>query len=325
MIISHHHLLTLSGIKGFGPKKIHAVAEYIQNERSVELSDREMCDIIHEMILKKALKGVKDFFSSDFMNAAENAKRVMEKSLMNGISMTSRYEESFPKSLLNTVNEDGKESIPLLLFYKGNLGIANNKSVAIIGTRDPSPEGIMASAHFAKELAEKGVNIVSGLALGCDTAAHKGAIEVQGHTTAVLGNGLNKMYPPENIELADRIVASGGLLISEYPVDSDASPYSLVARDRLQAALSQSVLVIQTSIKGGTMHAVNAASHVHKPIFAVSYKKILSPEFFSGNQLLIQQGKAKPISSSPEDVNRILGSLYLSERVLPEGTQLSIF
>lgn len=325
MIISHKHLLALNGIKGLGPKKIHSIAEYLRSEGSGQLNDGELCDIIRGMIQKKALKGIKEFSSYDFMNAAEDAQRILDKSRNRNILMVSRYDESFPPALLQTVNEDGKDSVPLFFFYRGDLSIVNKKSIAIIGTREPSPEGEMAGLFFAKALAEKGVNIVSGLALGCDTAAHKGALEGQGVTTATLGNGLDTIYPPENVELAEQIVSNGGLLLSEYPVGEEATPYTLVARDRLQATLSQTVLVIQTAVKGGTMHAVNAAAVVGKPIFAVEYKKNLSSEYISGNLSLIQQGKAKPISGSSDDVNVLFDSLKTVDNRLPEGTQLSIF
>ena len=325
MVISHQHLLALDGIKGFGPKKIHAIAEFLQGEGSGHLSDMEMCDIITGLVRRKALKGVKEFFPSDFIKALEDAKRVLDVSSNKGIKMVSRYDNSYPKALFSTVNEDGKESIPLYLFYKGDLNIANRKSIAIIGTREPSAEGEIAGMFFAKALAEKGVNIVSGLALGCDTAAHKGALEGNGLTSATLGGGLDKIYPPENMELAENIIENGGLLLSEYPVGKETDPYTLVARDRLQAALSQAVLVIQTDVNGGTMHAVRAASKACKPVFVVEYRKNLSAKYIGGNQALTQKGIAKPIGSSPDDISTLLSSLNQVEVDIPEGTQLSIF
>lgn len=325
MIISHHHLLTLAGIKGFGPKKIHAIVEYLRMEGLGQLNDKELCDLIGQLTQRKALKGIKEFHASDFMAASDKAQKTLEQSLRFGASVVSRYDDDFPKALLQTINEDGKESVPLFLFYKGDLSIANRKSIAIIGTRDPSPEGEMAGKFFARALAEKGVNVVSGLALGCDTAAHKGALEGNGLTTATLGGGLDKIYPPENTELAERIIENGGLLLSEYPVGKDTDPYTLVARDRIQAALSKAILVIQTDVKGGTMHAVRAASVACKPIFAVEYKKDLPTDYIGGNQSLIQRGIAKPVGSSTEDISTLLSSLNREEDNFPKGTQLSIF
>ena len=325
MIISHQHILTLNGIKGFGPKKIHTIAEYLRNQGAGQLSDQEMCDVISELVRRKVLKGVKEFYPGDFMSAADSARRVLEKTMEHGISMVSRYEEIYPKALLHTVNEDGKESIPLYVFYRGDLGIVNRKSVAVIGTREPSYDGEIAGKFFAKALAEKGINIISGLALGCDTAAHKGALEAKGVTTATLGGGLDRIYPSENSELAENIVSNGGLLLSEYLVGEETNPYTLVARDRLQASLSHAILVIQTSINGGTMHAVKAASIVGKPVFAVDYRKKLSAEYVGGNTALIQKCIAQSVGSSTDDISKIITQLNNLDMRSMKGTQLSLF
>jgi len=155
MIISHQHLLTLSGIKGFGPKKINTVAEFLRNEEIEQLSDKDLCDVINDMIGKRILKGVKDFHQHAFMEAADTAKRILEKTFAHQISMVSRYDESYPTALLYTNDEYGRESIPPFLFYKGDISVTNRKSIAIIGTREPSIEGEIASEFFAKKLAER--------------------------------------------------------------------------------------------------------------------------------------------------------------------------
>lgn len=311
MTLSHLQLLALNGIHGFGPKKIHSVVKSIQNVGVDQLNDGEVCKEIQKMVKYGILKGIKTFDSSEFLVSLEAAKRLLYQSEEKGILMVSRYDPIYPQSLLKTIDENGKESIPLLLFYRGNLSIADKKSIAIIGTRSPSPEGKNAGRILAKAFAERGINVVSGLALGCDTAAHNGALEGNGLTIATLGNGLDKIYPQENENLAERIVENGGLLLSEYSLGEEATPYSLVARDRLQAALSQSIIVIQTELTGGAMHAVNAASIVNKPIYAVEYKKNLSLNYISGNLALVHKKIAKPISCSQEDVNIILERLNM--------------
>ena len=325
MIISHKHLLALNGTKGFGPKKIHAIANYLLGEGNGQLNDMEMCDFIADLIGRKAIKGVKQFEPSEFKSALIRAERILDRSTAIGISMISRYESLYPKALLDTVSEDGKESIPLFLFYRGDLSVTSRRSIAIIGTREPSSEGEKAGTYLAKVLAEKGFNIVSGLALGCDTAAHKGALDGNGVTTATLGGGLDKVYPSENIELADKIVNAGGLLLSEYPVGEETSPYTLVARDRLQAALSQAVIVIQTDVNGGTMHAVNAASVVGKPIFAVEYRHNLESKYDGGNKYLVRKHIARPITSSIEDISSLIQSLERVQTQPGRDEQLSLF
>lgn len=325
MILSHQHLLTLNGIKGFGPKKIHAIAKYLRDVESASLSNLEMCDIIRDMIGHKVIKGVIDFNPSAFMIAADRANRILKITERNKISMVSRYEESYPKALLYTNNEDGKEAIPSFLFYKGDISAINHKSIAIIGTRNPSPEGEMASFFFAKTIAENGINIVSGLALGCDTFAHRGALEGNGVTTAILGGGLDMIYPSENAELAERIVDGGGLLLTEHPVGDVTTPYSLVARDRLQSALSQVILVIQTGVNGGTMHTVGSAHVANKPIFAVEFKKDLLDVHIAGNRLLIRKGTAKPLSTSKDDISILLNCIKTTRMIPNEASQLSLF
>ena len=178
----------------------------------------------------------------------------------------------------------------MFLFYKGSLTATSGATVAIIGTREPSIEGEKAGRYISSKLAEKGVSIVSGLALGCDTSGHRGALDVEGgRTVAFLAHGLDTVYPPQNESLAEEIVAKGGILMSEYPVGSGIDRYKLVARDRFQAALADAIVVVQTGITGGTMHAVNAALSVGKPVYALEYKGYISHDKISGNAYLIDK------------------------------------
>lgn len=114
---------------------------------------------------------------------------------------------------------------PLLLWYRGDLSITNLPGFSVIGTREATPEGIVGGIYLAGEFAKRGFNIVSGLAIGCDTCGHKGALKVKGKTTAILANGLDNdsIYPPENKYLAEEIVQNGGLLISEYRIGTIAN------------------------------------------------------------------------------------------------------
>ena len=147
--------------------------------------------------------------------------------------------------------------------------------------------------------AEANFNIISGLAIGCDTTAHKGALNANGLTTAFLAGGLDlPIYPKENTALAQEIIDRGGLLVSEYPVGDPILANKFVARDRLQSGLADATLVIQTGIKGGTMHAVNATIVNKKPLYAVQYKgSILQHEKVQGNIKLCNDNHAQPLTS----------------------------
>ena len=161
--------------------------------------------------------------------------------------------------------------------------------------------GIKAGVFFAGELAKKGFNIVSGLAIGCDTTGHEGALSVGGITTAFLANSLswNDIYPQENVDLAHKIVESGGLLLSEYPLGYKGGRYAFIARDRLQAGLSYATVVVQTGERGGTMHAVNATLASNKPLYAIKYNHDteLQHQKVQGNIKLLKEGKAMPFKT----------------------------
>ena len=184
---------------------------------------------------------------------------------------------------------------PVLLYAKGNLGLLHSRAsiLGIVGTRQPSPEGLAAAHRIAYEEAEKGRVILSGLAYGCDAAAHHGALDATGRTIAVIATGLDRAHPEAHQALQDRIIASGGLVLSEYPLATPVDTYRLIARDRLQAALSAELLVIECGVQSGTMHTVHFAERYHRPIFALPpHTDRLSS--LEGNRQLLQSGRAKP-------------------------------
>ena len=185
-------------------------------------------------------------------------------------------------------------SRPVLLHAKGDLGLLQSPAsiLGIVGTRQPSPEGLAAAHRIAYEEAEKGRVILSGLAYGCDAAAHHGALEATGRTIAVIATGIDRAHPEAHQALQDRIIASGGLVLSEYPLTTPVNTYRLVARDRLQAALSAELLVIECGAQSGTMHTVRFAERYHRPIFALPpHTDRLSS--LEGNRQLLQSGRAK--------------------------------
>ena len=157
--------------------------------------------------------------------------------------------------------------------------------IAIIGTRKPDEQGIEVAYRLGEFFAED--IIVSGLARGVDTAAHQGCLDSGGKTIAVVGSGLNHVYPKENTDLQQKIIDNGGLIISEQHHSVKASPKTLIARTRIQAALADKVFVVECEKESGTMHAVNFALKYGRAIFALDCD-------WSGNRYLIDNGLAKP-------------------------------
>lgn len=295
MALNKEQILTLTclkevGIKGVGPQKILAIGTFLASN-NISLPDYVALAKVMAGMKEKAINKVT---AMDLEAAAEIAQRIISASTSNGIGLTGYYDDGFPAMLRNTINEEGKLEPPLLLWYRGDLSVTKMPGIAVIGTREPTPEGVKGGEFLSGEFAKRGFNIVSGLALGCDTSGHFGALMVNGKTTAILGNGLdhNSIYPAENQDLAEEIVAKGGLLLSEYHMGMTVNRYSLVARDRLQAGLSLATLVVQTGIKGGTMHAANTTLKSRKPLYTMYYKnpETNNDEKCLGNALLVEKG-----------------------------------
>jgi len=171
---------------------------------------------------------------------------------------------SYPRNLRNIANP------PKILYARGRL-IEDEKCFAIVGTRRPSPYGKQTTIEIAGELADEGFIIVSGLAPGIDTIAHQATIEKRQRTIAVLGTGLDQksIYPQSNLLLVERILESGGCLISEYPPGTRGTKFTFPQRNRLISGLSLGVLVIEAKRKSGALITASWAKKQNRKIFAV--------------------------------------------------------
>lgn len=256
------------------PKIGRKTAFKIFNNLSFKISGfNELYDYLEEC---RAELRTPEVYKSDFERATNYIEEIINKNEKESIKMISYYDSNFPNRFI--IEKDS----PILLHCKGNTALLNHEiNIGIIGTREPLENafklGVNASAFFA----ERGFNIVSGLAIGCDTSGHLGALKVNGLTTAILAHGLHTVYPKENIELANRILDNNGLLLSEYIIGTSALPNYFVERDRLQSYLSDCLCIVQTDIKGGTMHAVKVAYDTGKKI-AVIYPEM--EEFIKHNK-----------------------------------------
>ena len=295
MTLTKEYIFTLTclkeiGIKGVGPKKVLSIGNTIK-ERNIPIESLEDLASLMKTMKEKAINSVR---MEDLQKAYNYAMNIVEASKAEGIGFKGYYDDDFPESLQKTVDEEGKENPPLLLWYRGDFSITKLPGIAVIGTREPTEEGIIGGKYLAGEFAKRGFNIVSGLAIGCDTCGHEGALDVNGKTTAILANGLDNksIYPPENRDLAENIVKNGGVLLSEYPINTSVNRYSLVARDRLQSGLAQATLVIQTGKAGGTMHAAKATLAANKPLYVMLFKKEETNKHDKclGNEALHEQG-----------------------------------
>lgn len=195
-----------------------------------------------------------------------------------------KNDELFPESF-RVIGEDCPERIYAL----GNLDLLKSEHmVAIIGSRKATRAGNSKAYELGLNYAKKGYVVVSGLALGCDAAAHRGCMAGDGGTIAIVASGLDKVHPYENIPLQEEILRKGGLVLSEQPLGIKANAKRLVARNRLQAALSEEVVVAECPVHSGTMHTVRFAQKYKKIIKAANYP--YSKEENSGNKYIITTG-----------------------------------
>jgi DNA processing protein len=172
-----------------------------------------------------------------------------------GIRFTTVLDDDYPTNLRTIYN------LPPFLFYRGTLQPDDARSVAVVGTRTPSPDGMSRADRMARLLVEGGVTVLSGLARGIDTVAHRACLDAGGRTIAVLGSGIRRVYPPENAELADRIAGSGAV-VSQFWPDSAPATYNFPRRNVVTSGMSQGTVVIEaTATSGAKMQARLAIEH----------------------------------------------------------------
>jgi DNA processing protein len=281
-------------LKKLGRRTAFKLCERALNE--VIDHDDDLMDFIRECRAKKWVPRLPEYHRNDFIDAFEEGESILEHSDNNNIKLLSYYDNDFPQSL------KGIKDPPIVLNFKGDYKqLKDLTGIAIIGTREPTDEGVKSGEFFGKYFGEQGFNIVSGLAKGCDSAAHRGCVKSGGVTTAIVAHGLHTIYPKENFDLSEEILATGGIILSEYFIGIGALPNYFVERDRLQAGLSSATIVIQTAEKGGTMHAVDATVEGNKLLAAVQYKEDLNSDKVQGNKMLIRERDAFALTSNNKE------------------------
>ncbi len=249
--------ITLSFVKGLGNIGIKKL--YRQN------STADFPTLSNASFTKVVSKSVQDNLNNhsyiqELKNQASHHIAAHRKKEIAVIPISSDY---YPP-LLRLIKDP-----PAVLYGKGNLELLKEyKNIAIVGTRNPTRIGVASAQKIAFTFAQRGYSIISGLAKGIDTAAHQGALQVNGgKTIAVLSGDLTKVYPTENIQLANEILKKEGLLISESPIGKTNIKGNLVKRDRIQSGVSLSVCPVQTSLKGGTQHTIRYAKEQQRFLF----------------------------------------------------------
>jgi DNA processing protein len=285
--INAKKLLTLLNLPNIGTVKARKLLLEIDGEINVYELQKLLKFIIND-----------DISVARIEKAYQNALSIIDACQKNGIQILEGI--SIPLQLQNF------KDTPLVLYALGDPPQTYEKNVAIIGTRKPTQAAIDAAEKISTSITQTESIVLSGLALGVDSIAHEVAVKNESRTIAVLGSGIMNLYPKENKNLAKRIVEHDGCLISAYPPYAAVESYQLVARDKIQARLSKSIILVESKINGGSMHAVKEAIKINIPIFAVNYKgmPIVSWE---GNDSVIRSNKAHSLDlgSLEEDLKAI--------------------
>lgn len=249
------YLLALHSVDGLGPIRLKAMLDYFKEPKLAwEADASEIRKIgVPQPVVNLLLETRKNLDPQNYMESIKNA----------GIKWMTIYDESYPKNLKEIYDP------PVVLYYKGEILPKDENAIGVVGTRKMTGYGKAVTKQLVEDLVNAGLTIVSGLARGVDSQAHSTALEESGRTIAVLGGGLNNIYPFENQQLAEKIIDGHGAIISEYPSDYPSLPGNFPSRNRIIAGLSKAVLVTEAAEDSGSLITAKLAVEGGREVFAV--------------------------------------------------------
>lgn len=249
------YLLALHSVDGLGPIRLKRLLDFYEDPKNVW--EANLTDLRNLRIPQSVLSNLSE------AKKTLDPEKYIEEILKGGIKVLSIYDENYPTRLKQIYDP------PIILYYKGEIKPEDFNSIAIVGTRKITSYGKLVTQKFSFELASLGLTIVSGLARGVDTIAHLAALEAKGRTLAILGGGLNKIFPQENTLLAEKITQGFGAVISEFPPNNPSLPGNFPARNRIIAGLSQAVIVTEAAQDSGSLITARFAINEGREVFAV--------------------------------------------------------
>jgi DNA processing protein len=276
--------LALSLTEGLGPKRGRSLVEHlggVQNVFKASLTELEAAGI-RAVSAQSLATGRSMELAQDELGRATAA----------GVSLVCLDDSSYPAQLKQIYDP------PLIIYVRGNVDAIALPGIAVVGTRHPTPYGLGMAERLSCDLAARGLVIFSGLARGVDAAAHRGAVHAKGKTVAVFGTGVDIIYPKENSRLTEQILAHGGALISEFPMNTFAAPQNFPIRNRIISGISIGVLVIEAAEYSGTRITSRCALEQNREVFAVP-GNVTNKNSWGPNTLIKQGAK---LTATWEDV-----------------------
>lgn len=285
----YFYLRLLLSVEGLGPVKIkNLVAASGSPDAVFSYGIRELATVegISTQLARRISAAAKDSAAIE-----EVAAKDLEKALKYNISLISIWDREYPPLLKKIYDA------PVLLYVLGNILPDDKHAVAVVGTRGPTAYGKEMAQRISGGLAEKGVTIVSGLARGVDSVAHRAALVAGGRTIAVLGSGMDKLYPPENRQLAEDIVRRGAL-VTEYHLGTKPDAVNFPKRNRIIAGLALGTVVVETGITGGALQTARFALDQNREVFAIPGN--VGVKQSDGTNLIIQRSEARLVRNADD-------------------------
>lgn len=299
--------VALSRIKGVGCQAAKKLIERFSTAENIFLATESEL---------KEIKGLREDSLKQILNFKDWSlvKRELENTAKLGYTILTWQDQHYPPLLLNIYDP------PIVLYAGGDFSSLNQMNMAIVGSRASSAYGLETAGNFAYRLASEGVTIVSGLARGIDTRAHEGALKAGGNTIAVLGSGLDVIYPQENASLFRKILKRGAVF-SEFPLGTPPDPQNFPRRNRIISGLSKGVLVVEASLKSGSLITAQCALDQGREVFAVPGN--ITAARSRGTNSLIKEG-ARLVEKPEEILSDILPVLCKNKKSLRPKMEMSL-
>ena len=277
--------VAFSHVTGIGPARMSALEHYFGGLEEAWRADRT--GLREAGLDKRAIEELETTRST--LDPAEAYGRMLDA----GITALTVDDDAYPRRLKEIPDP------PPLIYLRGEILDRDEWSLAIVGTRRPTPYGNQITRKLAGELSDQGLTIVSGLARGVDGIAHEATLDHRGHTIAVVASGLDIVYPSDHRQLASRILDSGGAILTEYPIGMPPLGTFFPRRNRIISGVTLGTLVTEAGEKSGTLHTVNAALDQGREVFAVPGP--ITSKQSKGTNKVIQAGEGKLVTCT-EDI-----------------------
>jgi len=309
-------LFLLLSVDGIGPGKIRNLLARLKNTKNILSSDYQTLlnvEGISTNLAKRISKASREREPVEKFTETELKK--LEKL---GGKLVTIWDQEYPP-LLKKIYDP-----PILFYLLGEIMENDQYSIAIVGTRQPTNYGKIQAEKISMDLAKQGITIISGMARGIDSIAHSSALKSGGRTIAVIGSGLDVIYPPENKKLFDKISESGAV-ISEFTLSTKPDAQNFPRRNRIISGLSLGVIVIETGVTGGAMQTAAFALDQNREVFAVPGN--VGVKQSEGTNLLIQKSEAELLISAEDVINELELKLkpVLGKNIPKQQIDLSLF